>query len=58
MDTEATLLTPWGISSFMLYSGIKQGAVESPSFFLHAHGGGPSRSCGGAEVAGHGTTLP
>ena len=33
VDTEATLLTPWGISSFMLFSGIKQGAVESPSFF-------------------------
>eukprot|EP00439_Symbiodinium_sp_Y106_P050966 s1247_g6.t1 len=33
LDTRATLLSPWGQSDFDLFSGIKQGAVESPSFF-------------------------
>ncbi|CAE7713978.1 unnamed protein product [Symbiodinium sp. CCMP2592] len=33
LDTKATLLSPWGHSDFDLFTGIKQGAVESPSFF-------------------------
>ena len=33
MHTEATLLTPWGMSNFVMRSGIRQGAVESPCFF-------------------------
>ena len=33
VKTEATLLTPWGRSEFMMRTGIRQGAVESPCFF-------------------------
>ena len=33
LHTEATLLTPWGMSTFVMRSGIRQGAVESPCFF-------------------------
>ena len=33
IHTEATLLTPWGMSNFVMRSGIRQGAVESPCFF-------------------------
>ncbi|CAE7218587.1 unnamed protein product [Symbiodinium sp. CCMP2592] len=32
-DTRALLVSPWGVSGFLMQSGIKQGAVESPSFF-------------------------
>ena len=32
LDTKATLISPWGHSEFDLFTGIKQGSVESPSF--------------------------
>ncbi|CAE7579342.1 RTase [Symbiodinium sp. CCMP2592] len=32
-ETTAILSTPWGVSEFEMCSGIKQGAVESPTFF-------------------------
>ena len=53
-DTRALLVTPWGASGFLMETGIKQGAVESPCFFgllmeealeetarLHSWGQGP-----------------
>ena len=33
MRNEALLMTPWNTSSFAMRSGVKQGAVESPTFF-------------------------
>ncbi|CAE7264174.1 R1A1-element\ORF2 [Symbiodinium sp. CCMP2592] len=33
LDNKATLISPWGTSDFGLFTGIKQGSVESPSFF-------------------------
>ena len=33
LGTRATLISPWGQSDFELFTGIKQGSVESPSFF-------------------------
>ena len=32
-DTKAILVTPWGVSGFLMERGINQGAVESPCFF-------------------------
>ena len=33
VNTEATLQSAWGTSSFLMGSGIKQGAIESPMLF-------------------------